>query len=99
MLLILQPSLSSTHNLDSVCSCSFGSQPPLRLSFLHFETDLNLHVATSGLPSPAIVAVSRHGRGSYQREIESECEHLNPLKNLLLDGLRGDEKHADCLPK
>ncbi len=49
------------------------------LSFLHPEPGLRLRVAASVLPSPAIVAVSRHERGSYPPELCNECEHLNAL--------------------
>lgn len=79
ILLTLQPNLSSAHSLNSVCSCVSDSQALLMLSFPHPETDLGLHVAGCVPPSPAIVTVWRHERGSYPPEIYSECEHPSTL--------------------
>ena len=58
------------------------------LSFLHPETGFVLRVATSVLPSPATVAVSRHEHGSYPPEISTECEHPSTSDSLILRELK-----------
>lgn len=78
-LLTRHTSLTSAHSLGSVCSCAFGSQPSLMLPFLHPETVLRFGGATFVLPSQAVVAVSRHERGSYPPETNNNMEHPSTL--------------------